>query len=96
VPERILDVSELEAPEPLLRAIDTVETLGSGEYLRFCHRMKPCHLYRYLEENGFHSDTRHGLRHECEVFIWREGDKTAAAEAGAASAGLKPWSEGEA
>lgn len=94
MPERVLDVSELEAPEPLLRAIETVQTLETGEYLRFCHRMKPCHLYRYLDENGFHSDTRHGNEFECEVFIWRDGDEAASREAQQTAAKLKSWSEG--
>lgn len=94
MPERVLDVSELEAPEPLLRAIETVQTLEPGEFLRFCHRMKPCHLYRFLDENGFHSDTRHGNDYECEVFIWRDGDEVAAGEAQELAAELRAWSEG--
>jgi len=91
VPERLLDVSELEAPEPLLRAIEALQTLPPGDYLRFCHRMQPCHLYRFLEENGFRADTRKGNRCECELFIWRDTDRTAAEQAAAAAADLPPW-----
>ncbi|MFO7594195.1 MAG: DUF2249 domain-containing protein [Pseudomonadota bacterium] len=89
--EQLLDVSDLEAPEPLLKAIDALQALPEGDYLRFCHRMKPCHLYRYLDENGYCADTRQGRRCECEVFIWQEQDGRAAAHAAAAAAQLPPW-----
>jgi hypothetical protein len=91
VAARWLDVSDLEAPEPLLRAIEVLQGLAEGDYLRFCHRMKPCHLYRYLEEHGFTADTRRGKACECEVFIWRLGDETAARAALAAARELPPW-----
>lgn len=91
--ELFLDVSDLEAPEPLLQAIDALQELDKGDYLRFCHRMKPCHLYQFLEENGFCADTRHGSRCECEVMIWRDGDVAAAAQAAAAASALTPWQE---
>jgi hypothetical protein len=90
--ERFLDVSELEAPEPLVQAIEALQSLGQGEYLHFCHRMKPCHLYGFLDENGFRADTRHGNEYECEVFIWRDGDVSAAAAAAVSATVLEPWS----
>lgn len=93
--ECLLDVSELEAPEPLLQAIEALQGLAVGDYLRFCHRMKPCHLYRFMEENGFLSETRRGSRCECEVYIWREGDEAAGQAARDAALALPPWPEGE-
>lgn len=89
--EQLLDVSELEAPEPLLRAIDALQRLPAGDYLRFCHRMQPCHLYRFLADNGFDAETRQGQRCECEVFIWRRGDEAAATQAATAAHALPPW-----
>lgn len=94
--ERLLDVSGLEAPEPLLRAIEALQSLAEGEYLHLCHRMKPCHLYRFLDEQGFGADTRRGSAFECELFIWREGDTAAQREASAAAARLAPWPEASA
>ncbi len=35
--EILLDVSDLEPPEPLTRALDTVEQLTAGQYLRMLH-----------------------------------------------------------
>lgn len=91
--ELLLDVSELEAPEPLIKAIDAAQRLAPGTYLRFCHRMKPCHLYDHLTQRGFESDTRVGELAACEVFIWRRGDTAAAKAAKAAAATLKPWKD---
>lgn len=91
--EQRLDVSELEAPEPLVNAIEALRGLSVGDYLRLFHRMKPCHLYRFLEENGFRSETRHGSFVECEVFIWHEEDALGRASAMAEARQLSPWEE---
>ena len=88
--ERRVDVSELEAPEPLIRVLDEAERLAPGEYLHMYHRREPCLLYGNLEERGFAHDTRQGNGVACEVFIWRRGDETAAAAACAAADGLPP------
>jgi len=91
--ERILDVSDMEAPEPLLRAVAALETLPHGDYLRFRHRMKPCHLYAAMEKKGLAWDTRHGEVVECELFIWHQGDADAEAEARRVAETLTPWAE---
>lgn len=89
--EHLLDVSELEAPEPLVQALSAIETLEPGDYLRLCHRMKPCHLYTHLAKQGFDADTREGRSTRCEVFIWRQDDTAARAAAFAAASMLAPW-----
>lgn len=89
--EHRLDVSELEAPEPLLRAVEALERLPRDDYLRFCHRMKPCHLYEVLEKNGLAWDTRHGKEVACELFIWHRESGVAAADARRAASQLPPW-----
>jgi len=91
--ERILDVSELEAPEPLLRAVAALESLPRGDYLRFRHRMKPCHLYSLLEKHGLGWDTRQGEEVECELFIWHADDVQAEAQARQVADTLQPWQE---
>ncbi len=92
-PERLLDVSELEAPEPLILALAALETLAPGSYLHLRHRMKPCHLYGYLEQQGFASDTREGDDGGCEVFIWRQDEVGIGEAAKTVADGLKPWRE---
>jgi hypothetical protein len=83
----------LEAPEPLLRAVDELESLPRGDYLRLRHRMKPCHLYAVLEKNGLTWDTRRGEVVECELFIWRTGDEVAEAAARQSAETLLPWKD---
>jgi hypothetical protein len=90
--EVLLDVSALEAPEPLQRAVEAARGLGDGQYLHMVHRMKPLHLYPLLETQGFDSDTRR-RSDNCEVFIWRRDDDAAARAAKAAAASLPPWHE---
>lgn len=74
---RLLDVSALEPPEPLERALAAIETLAPGEHLRLRHRREPHLLYPILAERGF--DHRTVVRGEAsyEVFIWRRGDAAA-------------------
>jgi hypothetical protein len=89
----LLDVSELEAPEPLLHAVAALESLAYGDYLRLRHRMKPCHLYAVLEKNGLAWETRRGEVVACELFIWHQGDEVAAVAARRVAATLPPWQE---
>ncbi len=76
--EILLDVSDLEPPEPLTRALDTVEQLTAGQYLRMLHRRDPCLLYGNLDNNGFKYFQRKGATTAVEIFIWRENDAEAA------------------
>ena len=91
--ERLLDVSDLEAPEPLVRALAALQELPPDSYLRLRHRMKPCHLYEHLEQQGFDADTRLGVSATCEVFIWRRDEPAAREAALAAASLLAPWQE---
>lgn len=86
--ERILDVSELEPPEPLVRTLAAAEALPDGVYLRMLHRREPCLLPDNLRQRGFAFHQRPGVRTAVEVFIWRMGDAAAeqAAKAALASA----------
>ncbi|HEY0635467.1 MAG TPA: DUF2249 domain-containing protein [Gammaproteobacteria bacterium] len=88
--EVVLDVSELEPPEPLLQSLAATDRLERGDYLRLLHRRRPCLLYDNLQQRGFASETRAGREVACEVFIWREGDEEAARAARAIAATLPP------
>ena len=90
--EQVLDVSALEAPEPLMQAIEALQMLPSGDWLRLYHRMAPCQLYAWMAEQGFASDSRRG-KGGCEVFIWREADGEAATQAQSAAAVLPAWQD---
>lgn len=87
--ERLLDVSDLEPPEPLQRVLETLDDLGDGEFLHMLHRRDPLLLYPELELRGYRYLTTFERDHECEVFIWRDGD-AAAEEACLAHEGVSP------
>lgn len=85
--ERVLDVSMLEPPEPLERALDAVETLRAGEYLRMIFPREPHPLFTLLEQYGveFLSDPTPDMRWE--VRAWLQGDTEAARAAHASVPG---------
>ena len=76
--EILLDVSDLEPPEPLVKTLEAAEQLKPGQYLRMLHRRDPCMLYGNLDENHFKYFQRKGLTTAVEVFIWSENDAEAA------------------
>ena len=90
-----LDVSDLEPPEPLIRTLDALRTLPPGHCLQMIHRMRPALLYGEAAKLGFDSDTRRDRQGRCRVFLWRRGDREAAATACRLAAGHAPWSDRE-
>ena len=75
--ECFLDVSQLEPPEPLERALAAAETLPPGAYLRLIHRRYPCLLEAQLAERGFRCEVVTGEDDTTETFIWHDGDDSA-------------------
>lgn len=75
--EILLDVSDLEPPEPLVLTLEAAEQLKPGQYLRMLHRRDPCMLYGDLDDNHFSYYQRKGTTSAVEVFIWRENDAEA-------------------
>lgn len=91
--EVVIDVSELEPPEPLVLTLEAADKLASGEYLRMRHRRFPCLLHDNLSERGFSESIRCGKSVACEVFIWRNGDAEAEQAALHAAEEFPPWQE---
>ena len=77
--EILLDVSDLEPPEPLEQTLEAADQLQPGQYLRMLHRRDPCMLYGNLENNHFKYFQREGSTTAVELFIWREDDVEASA-----------------
>jgi hypothetical protein len=75
--ERVVDVSDLEPPEPLVLTLAAVDDLTPGGFVRMLHRREPCLLPDNLRRRGFRFVQRPGLQTAVEVFIWREGDAAA-------------------
>lgn len=70
--ERLLDVRDLEPPEPLERVLAAMETLQSDERIRMMHRREPYMLYPILEREQFAYEVTMTQEHEFQILIWRK------------------------
>ena len=72
--EIILDVHELQAPEPMEIVMNGLTKLQEGEYIKLIHRMEPFPLYDTFLDNGFRykvTDGEFGFN----IYIWFAKDK---------------------
>jgi len=76
--ELLLDVSELEAPEPLTQIIDLLNTLEQHSYLRVIHRKEPFPLYNILHKNDFDFIAIEVEPSEYNILIWNASDQITA------------------
>jgi TusA-related sulfurtransferase len=67
---RLLDVGGLEAPEPMVRILEALDTLGPDERLRVMIDREPVPLYRILLRNGYQYRATVQDDQRCEVLIW--------------------------
>lgn len=75
--EHLLDVRNMELPEPLLRVLPELESLSPGDYLRvLCHR-DPVLLYPMLDTQGFSCKRKQDSAGMYEILIWQSGDVAA-------------------
>ncbi len=69
--ETVLDVSELEAPLPLVKVTQAMQKLQDGEVLIFIHRMFPCKLHEQIDKLGLKSDIVKDEENYFEIKIYR-------------------------
>lgn len=74
VEEVILDVCDLEPPEPYELATSTLGGLQAGQYVRLIIPRQPRLLYPWLEENDFKEVTRKIDEDMFEIYIWFAND----------------------
>lgn len=55
--EIVIDARTMEAPEPLLRVMDALETLEAGDTIRLIAPHEPKPLYRLLARHGYEHHT---------------------------------------
>lgn len=67
--EVTIDVSELIPPEPLVKILQTLETLPPNARLLVHHVRRPMHLYGRLDELGYPHETREIAPGRVEVLI---------------------------
>ena len=73
--EILLQVQELAAPQPMELALDALDQLKSGQYIKMIHRMQPIPLYRILDENGFRYKVTASKTSAFDIYIWHASDR---------------------
>jgi uncharacterized protein (DUF2249 family) len=68
--EIILDVRDLEPPEPYELATAALGVLQPGQYIRMISPRKPRLLYPWLEERGYCQVSRERSEDLYEIYIW--------------------------
>jgi uncharacterized protein (DUF2249 family) len=53
----VLDVRDLEPPQPMMRVLEEADRLGPGDELEVRHVRRPMFLYPQLDERGFVHET---------------------------------------
>lgn len=69
--ERVLDVRDLEPPEPLQRALEALPALGRHETLLVRTRFRPAHLIDQLGARGFEHEAVFLGDAGWETAVWR-------------------------
>lgn len=75
---RLLDVGGMEPPEPMVRILDALDTLGPDERLRVLIDRNPIPLYRVLQRYGYEHRTTQLEDQRFEVLIWLVPDAPSA------------------
>ena len=70
--KRNLDVRELEAPEPLERILNKLDSLPGNEQLNVIHWREPLLLYPILEQGGWQYRTEYNEKTRTYLIsIWK-------------------------
>jgi Uncharacterized conserved protein (DUF2249) len=75
----VVDTRDLEAPEPMRRALATLPSLPLGAAVCLRHRRAPTLLYPILEKKGYAHRTFERGVDLFEIFIWATSDAEAEA-----------------
>jgi TusA-related sulfurtransferase len=70
--EIFLDVSDLEAPQPLIQAVVAMDKLKKNEVLVFQHRMNPRHLFNEITARYMAYEVVQDKPNQFIMKIWRE------------------------
>ncbi len=68
----LLDVRDLEPPEPLTHTLEALAVLPEGELLRVLLRREPFPLYGILQRENYRYESEFTAEGDCAVLIWRD------------------------
>lgn len=77
--ELVLDVRELEPPEPLRCVLAAAEQLTPGSRIRMLQRFEPFPLYGLLDQRDFCYRVERPTVNRFEIVIWRADDPASGA-----------------
>jgi uncharacterized protein (DUF2249 family) len=69
--EHLIDVCNLEPPEPFERVLQGLDLLADGDRLRVVIDRRPAPLFRVLERNGYAYREEPSARALLEIVIWK-------------------------
>jgi len=72
--EIVLDCRELEAPEPLNLAVETLPKLDGTNYIKMLHRLEPMMLLNILKENNYEYNIKH-TTNEVLIYIYQNDEE---------------------
>lgn len=70
---RVIDARFLPPPEPFVRAMEALDTIGPGERVLLLLFREPFPLYKVLDEHGFGRQTTAQADGTYEILIWKKG-----------------------
>jgi uncharacterized protein (DUF2249 family) len=70
--DKIIDAREMEPPEPMVLALEALDTLGPDEKLLLILTREPYPLYRKLLNNGFSYRADITMQGTVEILIWHK------------------------
>jgi uncharacterized protein (DUF2249 family) len=76
--EILLEVHDLQPPQPMELALDALDKLQLGEYIKMVHRMQPFPLFKILDENSFRYRVTDSDTSAFDIYIWHASDKQTA------------------
>lgn len=76
--EILLDATTLEPPEPLKRALQILQHLQPGQYLRMLHRRLPYPLFDACKQIGIEHRHLADERSTWIILFWRSDDSATA------------------
>lgn len=74
--EEVLDLRDLEPPEPMQKALEAAALLGRTDSLAIRTRFRPVHLLDRLETLGYIAESEECGPNNWETHIWRTCDHT--------------------
>ncbi len=69
VPDRVVDITELVPPEPMIKVLTALEEMAPGQTLLVNHLRRPIYLLQVLDERGYPYRVEEGQGERVQIYI---------------------------